>query len=91
MLTIDQKTQIRKAIDSVLNGIQEPVNIPMIPIEEFEKILKENFQIDTDTLEEDVNGWQVDFWYYYKIKENIFLVLSGSLYYGKFNIFLEER
>tara|TARA_R110002073_G_scaffold3315_6_gene22350 strand:+ start:12104 stop:12358 length:255 start_codon:yes stop_codon:yes gene_type:complete len=83
-----------REIDEVMEGILEfatgkglQIDLPMIPIADVERILK---RVGYDRLEEnDTNGWQVDFWYYFK-KEDKSLCLSGSLFYGRYKLTRES-
>lgn len=70
---------MKELLNSVIIGIKNDVNIPFTPIKEIEIILKE-LGVDTEVVDSDTNGWEVDFWYTYENKYE----LSGSLHYGNF-------
>lgn len=68
---------LKQLLEKVINGEEKSVNLPFTPINDLEKILKEEFKI---TLGEwDTNGWCINFWWY---TENEEYYISGSLYYG---------
>ena len=74
---------MKELLKSVLDGKVESVSIPYAPPSEIEKILKE-LGIDTKQHDININGWDVDFWIYYKYKNERY-IFSGSWFYGKYN------
>lgn len=90
-MTNDQEIQIKNHISFLLENPEQTINIPMISISDFEKIISRDFGFEMDELNGDeINGWQVDFWYNFK-KDNIKLILEGSLYYGRYKIYIDNE
>lgn len=61
-------------------------SIPMIPVRTIEKLL---IELGYDQLEmqgEETNGWQIDFWYYFKGTDKTTICMTGSLHYGNFKL-----
>jgi hypothetical protein len=79
---------IKEKIKQVLDDIIDQVDLPMLPIEEYQQIFDE---LGVEFLPEfmDTNGWQVDFWFDLKHNSKKY-VLSGSLWYGHFNFKINE-
>ena len=75
----------KEILDFLKNRETQSLSIPMIPINNIKNFLGE-LGYDTQTSSDDTNGWQVDFWYYFNKPGEEELCLSGSLWYGKFNL-----
>lgn len=78
---------MKEQIGEFLNSDQKEFKLPyMISIKEFNEILK-TFGYDWVELDGDeINGWQVDFWYRFHHEVLPIVTLSGSLYYGDFKL-----
>lgn len=74
---------MRDIIQNFLNIDRESIPLQMHPIDTYNNILKD-FGYEMEDLGDNLNGWSVDFWYYYKNKEGNRLCLGGSLWYGDF-------
>ena len=76
----------KKIQDFIKSGEKELKFDFMLPIQCVEEALSEigfdNLELDGDEL----NGWQVDFWYKFKSSEYGNYTLSGSLHYGDFSL-----
>jgi hypothetical protein len=71
-------------IDDFLHNGKEVV-IDMEPIDGIEKILQSR-GFDMEELDDNTNGWDVDFWYDFVDEFNTKIQLSGSLWYGGFKL-----
>lgn len=77
---------MREILQNFLNSnTKETIPLQIIPIDTYSKIL-EDFGYEMEELEDNLNGFSVDFWYYYKNKENNRLCLGGSLWYGNYSL-----
>lgn len=73
---------IKQAIAEAL--IKGSVDIIQAPIADIKSaFMAEGWTFRND--EDCINGWQVDFWYYF-IKEDQKILLSGSLWYGNYKL-----
>lgn len=58
----------------------------MIPISDIQDLFElEGYQLEE--LNDNTNGWSIDFWYYFKHSEKARYCVSGSLWYGDFKIY----
>ncbi len=81
--------QVENDISKILTNDIDFIDIPMIPIDDFEKIAK-SLDLLHNVYQDDSNGWQYDFWrYYYDNKSNKYC-LSGSWYYGNYRLSKEK-
>lgn len=62
------------------------MKIPMTPISKIEEIF-ESQGYEMEDLDDNTNGWEIDFWYYFKHPEKARYCLSGSLWSGGFKIY----
>lgn len=70
-------------LEEVISGKRPSVEIPFIPaIHNVGEILKEKGFHDLDFSDSDMNGYQIDFWYYFTHDKLGRYCLSGSLVYG---------
>ena len=76
---------MKDIIQNFLNTNKESIPLQFYPINEYTNIL-EDFGYVMEDLGDNLNGWSVDFWYYYKNKEGNRLCLGGSLWYGNFTL-----
>lgn len=74
---------MRDIIQNFLNTDRESISLQFYPIDTYTNILKD-FGYEMEDLEDNLSGFSVDFWYYYKNKEGNRLCLGGSLWYGDF-------
>ena len=74
---------MRDIIQNFLNTDRESILLQFYPIDTYTEILKD-FGYEMEDLEDNLSGFSVDFWYYYKNKEGNRLCLGGSLWYGDF-------
>ena len=74
---------MRDIIQNFLNTDRESISLQFYPIDTYTNILKD-FGYEMEDLEDNLSGFSVDFWYYYKNKEGNRLCLEGSLWYGDF-------
>ena len=77
---------MRDIIQNFLNIDRESISLQMHPIDTYNNILKDFGYEMEDSDGDNLNGWSVDFWYYYKNKEGNRLCLGGSLWYGEFTL-----
>ena len=68
----------------LLNEKTNPLKLIMKPLENYE-VLLESLGWEREDDEEPINGWQVDFWYYYT-KGDQRICLAGSLWYGNWTL-----
>ena len=62
---------------------EESLSLEIIPLSEYTNYLETlGFEVEN----QDTNGWQVDFWMYFKDKFNNKFLVDGSLFYGNFKI-----
>lgn len=73
--------------EKLLNG--EDVDIPMMPVNAIKSLLVEIGFIMED-LDDNTNGWSVGFFYYFNHSTLGRYLLSGSLWYGNFQISKDE-
>ena len=74
---------MRDIIQNFLNTDRESISLQFYPIDTYTNILKD-FGYEMEDLEDNLSGFSVDFWYYYKNKEGNRLCLGGSLWYDDF-------
>ena len=74
---------MKDIIQNFLNTDRESIPLQFYPIDIYTNILKD-FGYEMEDLGDNLNGFSVDFWYYYKNKEGDRLCLGGSLWYGGF-------
>lgn len=79
--------------DVAYNNIDNRFSIEMRPVAEILNFFKKQYKQDPwEYISGDEhNGWQVDFWYILYRTDDFELILSGSLFYGKFVIGRYER
>lgn len=77
------KQQIQEFVKS---GAKELKFDTMLPVRTVEDALTEIGFEELDLEGDETNGWQVDFWYYFKSTTYGTYMLSGSLHYGKFKL-----
>lgn len=67
------------------DNTKKQLHIPINSIEYYSQLLK-NFKYISKSPDGDfsTNGWEIDFWVYFKNNKNDKLCLSGSLWYGDF-------
>jgi hypothetical protein len=68
---------MKELLQQVIDGKKKEVHLPFTPIAEIEEALTE-LGIDTNDVDPNTNGWEIDFWYTYQDR----YTLSGSLYMG---------
>lgn len=78
------KDIIIKFIDS--EGTE--LNLPMVPIDNIDEVMKELGFTDNDDY--DLNGWECTFWKSYS-KNGLKLTFNGSLYYGQFKVWKDNE
>lgn len=62
----------------------------MVPLVEIEEIFKyEGYEMEE--LDDNINGWQIDFWYSFEHVGKARYTVSGSLWYGNFKIYKNEK
>ena len=76
---------MRDIIQNFLSTDRESIPLQFFPVDTYTKIL-EDFGYEMEDLGDNLSGFSVDFWYYYKNKEGKRLCLGGSLWYGNFNL-----
>lgn len=83
------RDKIKKFIN---NNSEKTLDVEMLGIAEYEKILKEEKYERHENNGDETNGWQVDFWYNFSHIDDstIQLCLSGSLFYGNFKLTKDE-
>ena len=70
-------------IVAVLDDTVKSTVLPMFPLSELVDMI-EQFGAKRIRDMAETNGWEVDFWEYFKKGENTYL-LTGSLWHGEFN------
>jgi hypothetical protein len=81
--TLSENTAIGN-VKAVIEGVVVSTTLPMIPISVIEEMLKQEGFDDLELDNDNINGWQGDFWYYFKHPEKGMYCLSGSLFNGEF-------
>ena len=78
--------QLAMWIEEFLLNVPEETSFPLTvqPLGNIEAALKSLGYIK-EPFTDNTNGWQVDFFYYFK-KEDSRLCLSGSLWYGSYTL-----
>lgn len=71
--------KLKSLLLQVIDGEVGEVDLPFVPIEQIEEVLKE-LGVDIEICDRDTNGWQVDFWNEYDDR----YLLWGSVHYGNF-------
>lgn len=85
MISAKQELELGALATTVIEGAVESVDLPyMVPIRDFERVLK---GLGFNKLEmdgEETNGWQVDFFYTFTHPKKGKYLLMGSLHYGNY-------
>lgn len=81
---------LKQQIEVLIAKAIRKIELPMTPIRDVEKAL-EKFGYEMEDLDGNTNGWEVDFWYWFKAENKPRLCLSGSLHYGKFTLSISEE
>lgn len=85
MINVAQESELKVLINSVLEEKVESVTLPyMVPIRDFERVLKSLGFKELELTGDEINGWQIDFFYYFKHPKKGKYLLHGSLHYGDF-------
>lgn len=64
----------------------------MIPLDQIRKVFeKQGYKWEDLKDDGNLNGWSVDFWYYFSHPEKIRYCVSGSLWYGGFKIYKNAK
>lgn len=79
-------TVVTDEIREFIISQEEKMKISMIPISEIQDIF-ESQGYELEDLDDNTNGWSIDFWYYFKHPEKARYCVSGSLWYGDFKIY----
>lgn len=80
-----------ETLNLFLNNDNDTLQIPMQPLQDIIDIFENlGFEYLSDMY--DINGWQCDFWMYFK-KDNYpyQIMINGSLYYGNYKIYKEKH
>lgn len=82
---IEYKSQsLEEMLLEFIKSSETELKLPCLTVHDYDKVLK-NIDYEAEPFD-DINGWQVDFWFYWKHKELPKLTLSGSLYAGKYKL-----
>lgn len=81
---------LKEQIENLIASDSKEIEILMTPIKEIEKVLTSLGYDELNLTGDELNGWQVDFWYKFTHEEKPNLTVSGSLYYGDFKIYKVE-
>lgn len=68
----------------------ESFSICMRPLTEIEGVF-ENLGYEKEYEENPLNGWEVSFWYHYIHPTRPRYTVTGSLWYGEFKIYKDEK
>lgn len=79
---------IKDIIIKFINSKDTKLNLPMIPIDNIDKVMEELSFTDNDDYH--FNGWDCDFWKSYS-KNSLKLIFNGSLYYGQFKVWKDNE
>lgn len=71
-------------IDQVLDGTIEEADLPMVCVNDVKTHLKNKGFNDLEFTGDELNGWDVSFFYYFVHPKNGKYLFSGSLFYGDF-------
>jgi hypothetical protein len=77
-------------IKAIRNSSDQILRVEMGPLKYYIKVLKKlgfSYRDDKDFA---ANGWQIDFWAYFK-KQDTIVVLYGSLYEGNFKLTIDDN
>lgn len=77
----------KENVEKLLNDEIEELKIEYQPMQQIEDFFKRNFNVK-DLKNIETNGWQIDFWIYFRIQNKI-LCLYGSWFYGNYRLILE--
>lgn len=75
-------------INNFILSDSEKLNLPMMPIDNIDKVMEELGFTDNDDY--DLNGWDCEFWKSYS-KDGLKLTFNGSLYYGQFKVWKDNE
>lgn len=83
MISESEKTLLSGFIDC--NAIS--FNVSVLALDNYEKVFKDLGWELEELNGEELNGWQVDFWYYFKNSKHDFrIMLHGSLWQGNYKL-----
>jgi len=87
----EAKTELYEFFKLPEEAQRRGTTLPFIGFMNLAHILKETFAFDEfEGTGDETNGWQVDFWYYFKHADRGRYCLSGSLGYGEFEFNLVD-
>lgn len=76
---------MKNEIKEFIKSEERVLKIPMNSLDYYEDLLS-NLGFIRDTEKGETNGWQIDFWEYFKSEVHGEVILSGSLWYGDFKL-----
>lgn len=79
---------IKNIIIKFIDSESTELNLPMVPIDNIDEVMKELGFTDNDDY--DLNGWECAFWKSYS-KNSLKLTFNGSLYYGQFKVWKDNE
>lgn len=75
---------MKEKIKEFLESDVKELKLDILPLDDYDTILSDlGFEGDNENF--DTNGWQVDFWWNFE-KDDVKLMLSGSLFYGNYQL-----
>jgi hypothetical protein len=80
------KDIIDQAVNDILKSGAQSVKIPMCPLSELVEKFKKHGYKWRELSGNELNGWEVDFWYYFDKKGHKSICFSGGLYRGDFKL-----
>ena len=79
---------MREIIENFISSDIESIPLQTFPLDTYMQILEDN-GYEREDLEDNTNGFSIDFWYYFK-KDSSRLCLAGSLWYGDYSLSKEK-
>jgi hypothetical protein len=92
------KNKMKQLILDFINSEETELKLDFLPLNDYAKILSElgfntilngSLNLMNDNADYDTNGWQVDFWWNFKLVDKKYC-LGGSLFYGDFTLSKED-
>lgn len=77
---------IEEQIDQFIKSGKKILDLPMMPVKEIERLLKALGYKWRELTGDEINGWSVDFWYYFDKEGAGSLCFTGSLHSGDFQL-----
>jgi len=88
-IQIIQNTILKKIVNDFIKSSKTQIDVPIYPINDYIEVLKQDYKMDT--LDNNTNGYNVDFLYSFtNKKDNNKIYLSGDLWFGNYKLYKEK-